>query len=895
MLNINTVLSNLNTNYAQVTDLVPEIFYFTDDVSEYQSNSNMKVYDTVVQDDGKILMAGEGIAGWYNNNDAGRRAGVMRINSDGTVDDTYARLGFDENSIFAVDLQSTGKAIVAGYFQNIIGGEGAGDNYSANNIVRLDINGYPDDTFNIGTGFNNGVEDIIVLSNNSILICGYFSQFNGVGTGYLTKLNSDGTLDTGFNLNFIDNELPASGIHSMAVQSDNKIVFVGDNGFVSRIGSDGLVDGTFSSPTINGNVYAVAIQDDGKILVGGYFTTVNGNTVTSICRLNSDGSFDASFAPTGNGFQYYDGGEVYSNSSILDIKIQSDGKILVGGSFNSYNSELRNYICRLNSDGTIDSSFGNPYDFDKSVLSINYISSNSILVGGNFRHPRIGFVELTSTGSFSTFGINLPNDTYGIHDGGSDIYDDANFINTNNTQLYNDITAGDVVGSLSIPSTHVQANDYNAYDASSPYDRKYIPSPLTSVIRNGSFYKMPDWMEKFSNAQVGYGFDQNGMWFVNNADGTTYPIRSNFDIADTDTCVITFTFIHDTYCSDQGICVYKASTPPVWNWGINGTRIALSYNCPTVYIYGQSAYAEGVVDLVDGQTYTAKATYNPIAGTFTAETYLGTSATGTPVSTISLSESLPAGNYRVAFCSDQDGGEGVLNENNNKSYFTYASIEVGSSTYVMEKQNYFGSTSSQYFTQMYPGMFVMAATGIDISEFSITGNLGSDGEGVDAAEIFPLTSSGKNYTAFFKTNYGGGDPSINHFIIVPGNSTGITHLYDNTSDWDDDCLQGLTGKDEIYYFVVTRGDANAINLEEATIIAQKFLDVITAGTVITNYCPPSTCNTAGSPCVFNNVCVCAKKRLFAPNCSLSQSNSGICSSVNGAYVPAITVCRQRLF
>ena len=81
----------------------------------------------------------------------------------------------------------------------------------------------------------------------------------------------------------------------MVVQSNNKIVFVGDNGFVSRIGSDGLVDGTFSSPTINGAVYAVAIQDNGKILVGGDFTTVNGNTVASICRLNSDGSFDASF------------------------------------------------------------------------------------------------------------------------------------------------------------------------------------------------------------------------------------------------------------------------------------------------------------------------------------------------------------------------------------------------------------------------------------------------------------------------------------------------------------------------------------------------------------------------------------------------------------------------
>ena len=893
MLNINTVLSNLNENYAQVTDIVPSLFYFTDDVDDYQSNSNTKVYDSVVQNDGKILMAGEGIAGWGSGNNPQRLNGVMRINSNGAVDETYARLGFVEDGVFAIDLQSTGKAIVAGYFQNIQTGEGG---YSVNNIVRLDTDGYPDDTFDIGTSFNGSIEDILVLSNNSILVCGYFTQFDGVNTGYLTKLNSDGTLNTDFNTNFINNELPASVIHSMAVQSNGKIVFAGDSGFVSRIGSDGLIDGTFSSPTINGTLYTVAIQDDNKIIVGGYFTSVNGNSINSICRLNSDGSFDDSFAPTGNGFQFYggEGGGSYSNASILDIKLQADGKVLVGGYFNSYNSELRNYICRLNSDGTIDSSFGNPYDFDERVLGINYVSSNSILVGGQFRHPRIGFVKLTSTGSFSTFGINLPNDTYGISDGGNDMYDGANFINTNNTQLYDDIKEDNTEPILSIPSTHVQANDNNAYDIFSPYFYKYIPDPLTAVIRNGSFYKKPDWMETFSNNQVGYGFDQTGMWFINNADGTTYPIRSNFDIADTETCVIIFTFIHDTFCSDQGICVYNASTPPEWGWGTNATRIALSYNCPTVYIYGQLAETQGPANLVEGRTYTAKATYNPVAGTFTAETYLGTSATGTPISTISLSESLPAGNYRVAFCADQDGAEAEEFKANNKSYFTYVSLEVDSITYVMEKQNYFGSTSSQYFTQMYPGMFVMAATGIDISEFSITGDIGSDGDGADVAEIFPLTSNGKIYTAFFKTNYGGGDPSINHFIIVPGEGTGITHLYNETSDWDDDCLQGLTGKNEIYYFVVSRGDNNAISLEDATLIAQKFLDVIAAGTTV-ELCTPITCNVGGLPCQLTTSCACPKSRLFAPGCSLSQSNSNACSTNNAAYVPAITVCRQRLF
>lgn len=892
MLNINTVLSNLNENYAQITDIVPSLFYFTDDVDAYQSNSNTKVYDSVVQNDGKILMAGEGIAGWGSGNNPQRLNGVMRINSNGAVDETYARLGFVENGIFAIDLQSTGKSIVGGYFQNIQTGEGS---YSVNNIVRLDTDGYPDDTFDVGTGFNGSIEDILVLSDNSVLVCGYFTQFDGVNADYLTKLNSDGTLNTTFNTNFINNELSASPIHSMAVQSNGKIVFVGDNGFVSRIGSDGLVDGTFSSPTINGSLYSVAVQDDSKIIVGGNFTSIDGNLINSICRLNSDGSFDDSFAPTGNGFQFYVAGEGYGSAEMLDIKVQADDKILVGGYFNSYNSELRNYICRLNSDGTIDSSFGNPYDFDERVLGINYVSSNSILVGGQFRHPRIGFVKLTSTGSFSTFGINLPNDTYGINDGGPDIYDDANYINTNNTQLYNDIAQDNVNALLSIPSTHVQAHDDKAYDASSPYyDYKYIPAPLTSVIRNGSFYKKPDWMETFSNDQVGYGFDQTGMWFINDADGTTYPIRSNFDIADTETCVIIFTFIHDTFCSDQGICVYNASTPPEWDWGTNATRIALSYNCDTIYIYGQLAETEGAANLVEGRTYTAKATYNPVAGTFTAETYLGTSATGTPISTISLSESLPAGNYRVAFCADQDGAEAEGFKANNKSYFTYVSLEVDSITYVMEKQNYFGSTSSQYFTQMYPGMFVMAATGIDISEFSITGDLGSDGDGANAAETFSLTSNGKNYTVFFKTNYDGGDPSVNHFIIVPGDGAGITHLYDETNEYDDDCLQGLIGKNEIYYFVVCRGDDNAISLEDATLISQKFLDVITVETTVT-LCTPITCNTGLLPCQLPTSCTCPKSRLFAPGCSLRQSNSNACSTNNAAYVPAITVCRQRLF
>jgi len=114
---------------------------------------------------------------------------------------------------------------------------------------------------------------------------------------------------------------------------------------------------------------------------------------------------------------------------------------------------------------------------------------------------------------------------------------------------------------------------------------------------------------------------------------------------------------------------------------------------------------------------------------------------------------------------------------------------------------YFGS-GSQYFTNMYPDMFVMGATGIDIEEFSITGNIGADGSGSYEVNTFTLTSNGLQFTCFNKQVYDSGDPSINHFIFVPGNGAGIDHLYDDQNEDDDDCLQNLTGIDEIYYLLI---------------------------------------------------------------------------------------------
>jgi len=116
----------------------------------------------------------------------------------------------------------------------------------------------------------------------------------------------------------------------------------------------GLNDSEFNTMNYysgaNWVVITIAAQSDGKIILGGGFTKFNGVTVNYIVRLNSDGTVDTAFAANTGAF-------VGANSNIYRIAIQSDGKILVGGGFTAFNGTVTNYILRLNSDGTRDTTF----------------------------------------------------------------------------------------------------------------------------------------------------------------------------------------------------------------------------------------------------------------------------------------------------------------------------------------------------------------------------------------------------------------------------------------------------------------------------------------------------------------------------------------------------------
>ncbi|MFN5879901.1 MAG: delta-60 repeat domain-containing protein, partial [Flavobacteriales bacterium] len=245
--------------------------------------------------------------------------------------------------------------------------------------------GSTDLTFNPGNGANGDVQCVCSQSDNKTIVTGLFNDFNGSIVNYIVRLNEDGTIDGSFNTGsgFGGNgTLFSEATYSCAIQSDGKILVGGNfysfNGTPTnrlvRLNSDGTIDASFNIGNgFDGSVRSISIQSDGKIIVGGWLLTANGNSSARLARLNSDGSYDPTFT-IGSGF----------GSLVLATAIQLDGKILVGGQFTTFNGTSQNYIARLNSNGTIDPSFQVGTAFNNYVRAISIQSDGKILIGGDY-------------------------------------------------------------------------------------------------------------------------------------------------------------------------------------------------------------------------------------------------------------------------------------------------------------------------------------------------------------------------------------------------------------------------------------------------------------------------------------------------------------------------------
>jgi uncharacterized delta-60 repeat protein len=346
---------------------------------------NQEVTSIAVQNNGKIIVGGNFTA--FNGFSANR---IICLNVNGSVDSLFVTgTGFN-STVKSLDIFADGKIIIGGNFTSY-------DGQNRNKIVKIDSSGQVDLLFDVGSGFNNTVYHTNILDNGSIIISGWFTSYNETERKYIIKLTLSGSIDnsfnegSGFNNSFIDD---------LKIQNDGKILvgglftkFNGSNQkYLARLNTDGSLDSTFNIGTgFNYLISTFDIQSDGKIIVGGGFTSYNGFTQNRITRLNIDGSIDLSFN-TGTGF----------NNSVSCIKIQSDGKILVGGDFTTYNGYLRNRLVRLNSDGTIDLTFATGNGFNDFVNCIYEQVDGKILIGGYFSNYNLisynNIVRLNSNG-----------------------------------------------------------------------------------------------------------------------------------------------------------------------------------------------------------------------------------------------------------------------------------------------------------------------------------------------------------------------------------------------------------------------------------------------------------------------------------------------------------------
>ena len=335
-----------------------------------QHNYGSPIADMVFLPDGKIMVGGQSTA----QSTAGAQNALTKINTDGSVDTTFSLPIYNSpGAAYVVRVQPDGKVVVAGQFV------GAGGLARAS-IARFNADGSPDAAFTPpGIPISTAIYDIELQPDGKMIVPVWAGS-----SGYTYRLNPNGTIDITISNTPYAND---------AVYLPDGKFLIANGDRVRRYNSNGSVDGTFSSPLTNGSneIYRMAVRPDGKIIIVGSFTSVGGQTRGRIARLNADGTLDTTFNPPGG-----------ANAFIYAVLIQPDNKIMIGGEFTGVNFDLnKKYLARLNEAGSLDTSFS-PV-LNAPLLGIRRQPDGKILLAGAMSvvngesRPRIARINANGT------------------------------------------------------------------------------------------------------------------------------------------------------------------------------------------------------------------------------------------------------------------------------------------------------------------------------------------------------------------------------------------------------------------------------------------------------------------------------------------------------------------
>ena len=270
---------------------------------------------------------------------------------------------------YAVKPTSGGQALVTPSYTNP-------QPYNLSYVVRLLANGQPDPAFTSAPGGDGTVNTVAVQADGKILVGGTFASFNAVFFKNLARLQADGKADA----TFLIGSGPDAQVNAIAVEADGRILVGGafqnfgglTRPYLLRLGATGAVDTTFA-PALNGFVNSIVVQPDGKILIGGNFTSAGGAARSRIARLLATGANDPTFDP-GAG----------ANDEVVALRLQTNGAIVAGGDFTTFAGQARGRIARVLATGALDSSFLAAATADKTVISLGLEPGGNIVLGGAF-------------------------------------------------------------------------------------------------------------------------------------------------------------------------------------------------------------------------------------------------------------------------------------------------------------------------------------------------------------------------------------------------------------------------------------------------------------------------------------------------------------------------------